>query len=106
MYQYSSGAGERIRAVLLKNPESDVEIVPYSTQITTAKGTMEDAYRFVHRGNIFRHTSMLGVSYKGKTIGYLITPQRHIFRRDEIEVNLFERGGKIYFSVYERTYGD
>ena len=106
MYQYSSGAGERLRAVLLKNPESDVEIIPYSVQITTTKGTLDDGYRFMERGNIYRQTSMLGVSYKGKTIGYLITSQKHMFSRDAIDVSLFERDGKVYFSVYEQTYGD
>jgi hypothetical protein len=106
MYQYSSGAGERLRVVLLKHPESNVEIVPYSVQIVETKGTLEDAYRFIDRGNLFRHTSVLGVAYKGKTVGYLMEHRRHTFSRDEIRVDFFERDGKVYFSVTERLYND
>ena len=106
MYQYSSGAGGHLRAVFLKHPESDVEIVPYSVQIDEKKGTLEDAYRFMDKGYFFKNTSVLGVSYKGKTIGYLMENRQHIFSRDEIRVDLFERHGKVYFSVTERLYSD
>jgi hypothetical protein len=106
MYQYSSGSGERLRAVLLKHPESNVEIVPYSVQIVETKGSLEDAYRFMDRGNLFKHTSVLGVTYQGKTIGYLMEHRRHTFSRDSIETDFFERDGKVYFSVIERRYND
>ena len=105
-YQYSSGASERLRAVLLKDPESDIEIIPYSIQITTSKGTLDDAYHFLDRGIAQRHISVLGVRYQEKTIGYLLVPDKRMFSRDSIEVNVYERNGKIYFSVFEQTYND
>ena len=104
-YQYSSGASGRLRAVLLKSPESDIEIIPYSVQIDTIKGSLDDAYTFLDRGG-HRHVSVQGVRYQGKTIGYLMVLERHIFSRDEIGINLYEKKGKVYFSVTERAYND
>jgi len=105
-YQYSSGAGGRLRAVLLKNPESDIEIIPYSVQIESAKGSLDDAYHFLDRGGNHRHISVLGVRYQEKTIGYLMVPDKYMFSRDEIEIILYEKNGKVYFSVFERTHSD
>jgi len=105
-YQYSSGASERLRAVMLKNPESDVEIIPYSVQITTTRGSLEDAYHFLDRGISHRYISVLGVRYQEKTLGYLLVPEKHIFARDGIEATLYEKNGKVYFSVFERSYND
>lgn len=103
-YQYSSGAGEGLRAVFLKSPDSDVDIIPYSIQITTGKATPEEARKFMEKGSHFRNIEYQGVTYKGKPIGYLFTYGYHSFSRDSIEINLFERGGKVYFSVWEKTY--
>lgn len=105
-YQYSSGASGRLRAVLLKNPESDIEIIPYSVQIETTKGSLDDAYNFLDRRIGHRHISVQGVRYQGKTIGYLMVPEKHMFSRDEIWIILSEKNGKVYFSVFERTYND
>jgi hypothetical protein len=104
MYRYSSGSADRNRAVLVKSPDSNVEIVPYSVQIVTVQDTMENAFSFAGRGRPFQHISIQGVMYKGKTIGYLLVPEKRIFSRDAIDVNLFERNGKVYFSVHERIY--
>ena|ERR1700690_3039024 len=100
-YQYSSGAGEGLRAVFLKSPDSDIEVVPYSIQITTDKATPEEARKFMEKGSHLRNIDCQGVNYKGKPIGYLLTHGYHCFSRYSIEVNLFERGGKVYFSVWE-----
>ncbi|MBI5075328.1 MAG: hypothetical protein HZB62_09245 [Nitrospirae bacterium] len=106
LYEYSSGPAGLNRVILLKHPESTVEVVPYSAQISTLQGTPADAMHFMDRGRYYKHMPVLGVSHNGKTVGYLLGPVQHIFSRDSIEVNLFEREGKIYFSVFERTYND
>ncbi len=105
-YLYSSGIGERLRAVFLKSPETDVEIVPYSRQITTAKVTFDDALTFMEKVGDFRNISIQGVKYKEKTIGYLLTFTRPLSRRESIEADVYERNGKIYFSVTERKYDE
>ncbi len=102
LYQYSSGEGERYRAVLLKNPESGVEIVPYSVQITTSEGTPEEALSFMGKSGLSRNVYSEGITYKGRLIGYLLTFGRNIFAKESIEVDLYERGGKIYFEVKEK----
>ncbi|MEK7267586.1 MAG: hypothetical protein AABZ98_03235, partial [Nitrospirota bacterium] len=97
-YLYSSGIGERLRAVFLKSPETDVEIVPYSRQITTAKVTFSDALTFMEKVGDFRNISIQGVKYKEKTIGYLLTFARPLSPRESIEADVYERDGKIYFA--------
>ena len=65
-YLYSSGIGERLRAVFLKSPETDVEIVPYSRQITTAKVTFSDALTFMEKVGDFKNISIQGVKIQRK----------------------------------------
>jgi len=105
-YFYSSGIGERLRAVFLKSPETEVEIVPYSRQITTEKATFSDALTFMEKVGDFKNISIQGVKYKEKTIGYLLTFARPVSPRESIEVNVYERDGKIYFSVTERKHDE
>lgn len=105
-YLYSSGIGERLRAVFLKSPETDVEIVPYSRQITTAKVTFDDALTFMEKAGDFKNVSIQGVKYKEKTIGYLLTFARPLSPRESIEVDVHERNGKIYFAVKEKHYDE
>ena len=102
-YFYSSGVGEGLRAVFLKSPDSDIDIVPYSIQITTGKATLEEALKFMEKGRYYRNIDSHGIAYKGKLIGYLFTYRYSSFSRDSIEINLFERGGKVYFSVLEKN---
>ncbi|MBI5633564.1 MAG: hypothetical protein HZA15_08820 [Nitrospirae bacterium] len=106
LYEYSSGPSGRYRAVLLKLSESTVEVVPYSLQISTLQGTLYDALHFMGSDNYHKYMPVFGVRYNGRTVGYLLGPVRHTFSRDSIETNLFEREGKIYFSVFERNYND
>lgn len=105
-YLYSSGIGERLRAVFLKTPETDVEIVPYSRQITTEKVTFSDALTFMEKVGDFKNISIEGVKYKEKTIGYLLTFARPLSPRESIEADVYERNGKIYFSVREKRYDE
>lgn len=105
-YLYSSGIGERLRAVFLKTPETDVEIVPYSRQITTAKVTFSDALTFMEKVGDFRNISIEGVKHKERTIGYLLTFARPLSPREFIEAEVYERDGKIYFAVKEKRYDE
>ena len=109
IYLYSSGVGERLRTVFLKNPESDVEIVPYSAGIIKTSGTFDDAMAFMQRGISYQSVQVEKVTYKGKSIGYLLTfpafsAYYNTLERESLVVNLFERDGKVYFSVSERRY--
>jgi hypothetical protein len=97
MYTYVAPATPQLRAVFLKSPDAGVEVVPYSVQITTATGTVDDALAFLEKGPGFKRTSFQSVEFRGKTVGYLLVPERHSFARRYIEVNLYERDGKIYF---------
>lgn len=105
-YLYSSGEGEVLRAVFLKNPDSGIEVVPYSIQIATAKGTPADALKFMERGSSAGQIECQGVTYKGKPIGYLLTRRYYGFSSESIEINLYEREGKVYFSVSEKKHDD
>jgi len=105
-YLYSSGIGEKLRAVFLKSPDADVEVVPYSRQIITAKVTFSDALTFMEKATEFRNISIQGVKYKEKTIGYLLTIQKHAAMRESIEADVYERNGKIYFAVTERKHDE
>lgn len=99
-YLFSAGIGSRFRAVLLKNPESDIEIVPFSVQITTAPSiTVDHAIAFMNQAGGYKTIYYQGVVYKGKTVGYLLTHGSFIFSRDAYEADLSERGGKVYFSM-------
>ena len=109
MYLYSSGVGERLRTVFLKNPESDVEIVPYSVGIIKTSGTFDDAMAFMRHGISYQSVEVEKVTYKGKLIGHLLTypafsAYYNTLERESLVVNLFERDGKVYFSVSERRY--
>jgi hypothetical protein len=101
MYSYVASTTPHLRAVFLRSPDAEVEVVPYSVQITTSTGTADDALAFLKRGAGFRRTSFQRVEFRGKTIGYLLMSERHSFARRYIEVNFYERDGKIYFSPYE-----
>ena len=103
-YFYAYGEADLFRAVLLKFPESDAEIVPYSVQIYQATSTFEDAMAFMHKGKGYKNVDVREVTHRGKTIGYLLTYRTYtgIFSRGSVEVQVYERGGKIYFGVRER----
>ena len=101
MYLYTAPTTEQLRAVFLKDPDSQVEVVPYSVQITAASGTVDDAVAFIKRGAGYRRLSFERVYFNGRPAGYLFMTEQHSFARKHIEVTFFERGGKIYFSPDE-----
>jgi hypothetical protein len=101
MYAYATSATPQLRAVFLKTTDAGVEVVPYSVQITTATGTVDDALAFVEKGVGYKQTFFQRVEFRGKTIGYLLVTERHSFGRRYININLYERDGKIYFAPSE-----
>jgi hypothetical protein len=102
-YLYSSGPAERFRAVLLKDPDSDIDIVPFSVQISKVSRSFKDALSFMQGSRFYKRIDVKRVSYQGRPIGYLITqPTRHgPYSAGSIEVNLFYRDGKVFFAVDE-----
>src|SRR4030065_1015703 len=81
-YFYSSGIGEGLRAAFLKSPDSDIDVIPYSIQITTGKATPEEVLRFMEKGKHYRNIDYQGITYKDKLIGYLFTYRYSSFSRD------------------------
>ncbi len=108
-YSYSAGIGETFRTVLLKDPDSPVIIVPYSVQIRKTVGTFDEAMLFMSRGKPYKGVHVQRVMYLGEKIGYLLVQPRRYgpYHIGSIDVQLFERDGKIYFDVDEQIfYGD
>jgi len=107
-YFYAYGEADLFRAALLKLPESDAEIVPYSVQIYQATSTFEDAMAFMQKGRGYKNVDVREVTYRGKAIGYLLTYRAYtgLFSRGSVEAQVYERGGKIYFGVLESFPGD
>lgn len=100
-YVYVSGESGRLRAVFLKIPETAVEIVPYSIEITKVESTFNAAMDFMSTHRKHKMVRIDEVRYKGDLIGYLLMHPVHSFQRVYIEVSLYERNGKIYFSIWQ-----
>ncbi len=102
-YFYVYGEADLFRVVFLKSAESDVEVVPYSVQIYEGRSTFDDAMAFMQKGRGYKNVEVREVTFKGKTIGYLLTypPYTGIFSRASVEANVYELGGKIYFAILE-----
>lgn len=102
MYVFSTGETERFRAAFLKSPESDVEVVAASSQIIEARGSFEDGMKFMRGGAGYRDVDVQSVTYNGKIIGYLLTQSVvSALQRQRLSVNVYERGGRIYFWAEE-----
>jgi hypothetical protein len=108
-YQYSGGPSEMFRAVVLKDPESSVEIIPFSLQFIATKGTFNDALAFMAKGKYRHRIIVQDIIYKGETIGYLLAQPKSYgpVYMGTTEINLFERRGRIFVTVDEQfNYGD
>ncbi len=106
MYAYAAPSAPQLKAVFLKSPDAAVEVVPYSVQIITAAATPEEALALIEKGPGFKRIFFQRVDLRGKTIGYLLVPERYSFARHYIEVNLYEREGKVYFVPFEKGVDD
>ena len=102
VYAFSTGEAERFRVAFLKSPESDVEVVALSSKMGQGRGTFEDAMKFVRSGAGYRDVDVQSVTYNGKIIGYLLTQSAVSgLQRQRLAVDVYERGGKIYFWAEE-----
>lgn len=101
LYLYSGGPGGWTRAAMLKALDVKVEIVPYAPEIVESMGTFAEAMTFMKEGKGYREIVTHGVTYKGRQIGFLLTYAVYSYQKEPIEVDLYERGGKIHFSVRE-----
>ncbi len=102
IYVFSTGATERFRAAFLKSPETDVEVVAASSKIRVVRGTFEDGMNFMQSGAGYRDVDVQSVTYKGKIIGYLLTQSVvPALQTQRVTVNVYQRGGKIYFWAEE-----
>ena len=100
LYVYSSGEGERFRTVFVKDQESAVEVVPMSTKIKKMGGTFGDAMRFMESGAGYIDVDVQSVTFNGKVVGYLLTQSvEAALQRQMVDVNVYERGGRIYFGA-------
>jgi hypothetical protein len=100
LYLYSAGTAERLRTVFIQSPDSGVEVVP-SAQVVKETGSASDAIRFMEKSGM--RTRVEKVMYQGRTIGYLLTSDRHSFGAKQwLDVSLYERRGKIYFTATEQ----
>ncbi len=102
-YMFRSDAGEKLRVIFLRSPDSDVEVVPYSLQIATAKSTAQEALVFLEAEKPDYTLSIKSVHFNGKIVGYLLTSAQRSAAQFT-EISLFARGGKIYFSISRPGY--
>jgi hypothetical protein len=108
-YLYAGAPMDSFRAVFLRRPESKIEVVPFSVQISKTKGTLDDAMIFMSGRKFYRRVMVRSVSFNGELVGYLLTHPKHYgpYYIGSIEANIFERNGKVYFDVDENIhYGD
>lgn len=98
-YFFSAGEGERLRVVLLKSRESDVEIVPQSVQIIRKDTSLEDAIFFMRERGIYRNVEVQEVRFEGRLIGYLLSHSVFLLSKRWIDVSLLMQNGKLYYSV-------
>jgi|GEM_PF-5741194 len=105
-YFYVEGSLDRSRAVFLKHPEAQIDIVASSPQITATTATYSNALAYMHEAKGLRKVVTRYVTYMEKPLGILITYDSSSLPTDkgiyEIVVELYEFKGKIYFKAYEK----
>ncbi|MGE5239671.1 MAG: hypothetical protein ACM3ON_12815 [Chloroflexota bacterium] len=101
MYLYSGGQGGWTRVAFLKSLDAGVDVIPYSPQIAQSTGTFAEALAFMRGGSGYRDITTRQVNFRGKRIGYLLTFDLPSLKKEDVEVNLYERAGKVHFSVRE-----
>jgi hypothetical protein len=104
-YFFGEGQGNKSRAVFLKLPDVQVEIVFAPQQITETTATYGDALTYMYEEKGLRRVDTEIVNYKGKLLGYLLTYDHAPTKATtviEIQVEFYERNGKIHFIARER----
>lgn len=105
-YFFVAGMSERSRAVFLKKPDVEVEVKPYSDEITGSSASYAEAMFFMREKRGARTITTQVVSYKEKPIGYLLSYDQPGIDMERVNINLTERNGVIYFSAREITITD
>jgi hypothetical protein len=104
-YFFVQGQGNKARAVFLKHPDVQVDIVFAPQQITETTATYGDALTFMYEEKGLRRVNTEIVNYKGKLLGYLLIYDDTPVKTNtiiEIQVELYEKNGKIHFIARER----
>ena len=99
------GHGNKSRAVFLKHPDVQVDIVFAPQQITETTATYGDALTYMYEEKGLRRVNTEIVNYKGKLLGYLLIYDDSPVKSTtiiEIQVELYERNGKIHFIAREK----
>ena len=100
-YFFVAGIAEKSRAVFLKMPDVDISIEPASPEIVSTTATYAEAMTFMIEKRLMRSITTQTVTYKDKPLGYLLTYDNAGVNGEKVITNLYERGGKIYFSAQE-----
>ena len=104
-YFYVQSQGNKSRAVFLKHPDVQVDIVFAPQQITETTATYGDALTYMYEEKGLRRVNTEIVNYKGKLLGYLLIYDDSPVKSTtiiEIQVELYERNGKIHFIAREK----
>ena len=102
-YFFMAGISERSRAVFLKKPDAGVEVEPYSHEIISTTASYGEAMSFMREKRGARTITTQVVSYKEKPIGYLLSYDQPGVDMEQVDINLTERNGIIYFRAREIT---
>jgi hypothetical protein len=108
-YAFSAGEMEHLRVVFLKAPAAKVDVEASSELIPIIPMTYEQAVEFVRRTDLPQSLDIQTVRHRGDLLGYLLTyePPSVVKRTDEwLEVDFYERNGKIHFVVNKRFKAD
>ncbi len=100
-YFFVAGISERSRAVFLKKPDVEIAIEPASPEIISTTATYVEAMAFMIEKRLMRSITTQTVTYEDKPLGYLLTYDQAGVNGEKVITNLYERGGKIYFSAQE-----
>jgi len=100
-YFFVAGISERSRAVFLKMPDVEIAVEPASPEIVSTTATYSEAMTFMIEKRLMRSITTQTVTYKDKPLGYLLTYDQAGVNGENVITNLYERGGKIYFSARE-----
>jgi hypothetical protein len=102
---YGEGEGNKSRAVFLKHPDAQTDVVFAPQQITETTATYGDALTYMYEVKGLRRVNTEIVNYKDKLLGYLLIYDDTPIKATtiiEIQVELYERSGKIHFIARER----
>jgi hypothetical protein len=76
-------------------------VEPASSEILSTTATYVEAMAFMIEKRLMRSITTQTVTYKDTPLGYLLTYDNAGVNGEKVITNLYERGGKIYFSAQE-----